>query len=99
MEISINTAISSSIWHKRMGHPSKVIMEYLPFVCNKKDCDVNCDSCRMEKQTRFPFSTSTSCTKEIFELIHVDIWGPYKVESLTGARYFITLVDGHSRCT
>lgn len=33
----------------------------------------------------------------IFELIHVDIWGPYQTPSHSGARYFLTIVDDYSR--
>lgn len=35
----------------------------------------------------------------IFELILVDIWGPYRQPSLTGASYFLTIVDDFSRST
>ena len=34
-----------------------------------------------------------------FELIHVDLWGPYKSPALNGAHYFFTIVDDFSRCT
>lgn len=36
---------------------------------------------------------------EIFALIHCDIWGPFKVPSSQGHRYFVTIVDDHSRYT
>ena len=32
-------------------------------------------------------------------MIHVDIWGGYKVASISGARYFLTIVDDFTRCT
>ncbi|GAA0162877.1 transmembrane signal receptor [Lithospermum erythrorhizon] len=32
-----------------------------------------------------------------FELIHCDLWGPYRTPSSCGAKYFLTLVDDHSR--
>ncbi|GJZ10789.1 retrovirus-related pol polyprotein from transposon TNT 1-94, partial [Tanacetum coccineum] len=34
-----------------------------------------------------------------FELIHVDLRGPYKAPALNGAHYFFTIVDDFSRCT
>ena len=34
-----------------------------------------------------------------FDLVHADIWGPYSTPSLNGSRYFLALVDDHSRCT
>ncbi|XP_074297866.1 uncharacterized protein LOC141628658 [Silene latifolia] len=36
---------------------------------------------------------------EIFDLVHVDIWGPYRKETRTKHKYFLTLVDDHSRAT
>ena len=36
-------------------------------------------------------------TKDCFSLIHVDVWGPYRVPSSCGAVYFLTIVDDFSR--
>ena len=33
----------------------------------------------------------------IFELIHCDLWGPYRTVSSCGASYFLTIVDDFSR--
>lgn len=35
---------------------------------------------------------STSTSKHHFELFHVNIWGPYKTPTLSGAKYFLTVV-------
>lgn len=32
-----------------------------------------------------------------FDLIHVHMWGPYRIPTHTGHRYFLTIVDDHSR--
>nr|GLL29188.1 uncharacterized protein LOC109170740 [Ipomoea trifida] len=32
-----------------------------------------------------------------FDLLHVDIWGPYKVATIHGHHYFLTILDDHSR--
>ena len=32
-----------------------------------------------------------------FDLIHIDLWGPYRVPYLCGAVYFPTIVDDYSR--
>ena len=34
---------------------------------------------------------------KVFHLIHVDIWGPYRVETRGKHRYFLTIVDDCSR--
>nr|GMD52674.1 uncharacterized protein LOC109178736 [Ipomoea batatas] len=32
-----------------------------------------------------------------FDLLHMDIWGPYKVATTHGYHYFLTILDDHSR--
>lgn len=44
-----------------------------------------CDACMRGKQTRDSFIVSSSRAVEPFELIHCDIWGPYRVMSTCGA--------------
>ena len=34
-----------------------------------------------------------------FELLHLDIWGPFHTLSIEGYKYFLTIVDDHSRFT
>ena len=56
-----------------------------------------CDVCLRAKQTRSPFPTSINKTTRVFELVHSDLWGPYRSVSHSGARYFLTIVDDYSR--
>ena len=58
-----------------------------------------CDTCSVAKHHRQPFLPSESVTNHIFDLIHVDLWGPYRVKNITGASYFLTIVDDFSRAT
>jgi hypothetical protein len=58
-----------------------------------------CDICALSKQCCLPFSASSISSIRPFELIHCDIWGPYKIHSLSGAKYFLTIVDDYSRFT
>jgi hypothetical protein len=36
---------------------------------------------------------------QIVELVHSDIYGPFKVQSLGGVKYFDTFMDNYSRNT
>jgi len=54
---------------------------HFPFKQNN-DCTVYA----LAKQTRLPFSTSSISSDKPFELIHCDIWGSFKVSSLSGAK-------------
>ncbi|KAL5553960.1 hypothetical protein UlMin_041361 [Ulmus minor] len=92
---------SPNLWHQRLGHPSNpplhLLSKSMPEIFfNSHDF---CDVCPLAKQTRLPFSKSIVCTSAPFDLIHCDIWGPHKIYSFSGARYFLTIVDDFSRYT
>ncbi|XP_071704621.1 uncharacterized protein [Rutidosis leptorrhynchoides] len=44
------------------------------------------DECVNAKQTREPFPLSEHKTKGVGELMHLDVWGPYKIKSKEGFR-------------
>ena len=56
-----------------------------------------CDICNFAKHRKLPYSSSTSIASSNFELLHFDIWGPIAKVSIYGHRYFLTIVDDHSR--
>ncbi|KAJ9567088.1 hypothetical protein OSB04_003054 [Centaurea solstitialis] len=88
------------LWHRRMGHPSDRLVKLVPALRSstfRKSLNKACDVCPQAKQTRESFPNSDSKSSRIFELIHCDLWGPYKIPSSGGAHYFLTLVDDFSR--
>ncbi|KAM2714488.1 hypothetical protein EV2_044230 [Malus domestica] len=98
---SIVASSSSQLWHQRLGHLSNTTLRHLSTcIKNLNFCSIDdCLICPLAKQTRAPFPLSSITTKAPFELIHVDIWGGYHVPTITGAQYFLTIVDDFSRCT
>lgn len=68
-----------------------------------KDCDEtvwrSCEICGKVRQTRLAFHLSNITSQKPFELIHVDLWGPYHTPSFNGIKYFITIVVDFSRST
>ncbi|KAL2232264.1 UNVERIFIED_CONTAM: Retrovirus-related Pol polyprotein from transposon RE1 [Sesamum indicum] len=89
-----------SLWHQRLGHCSRDVMKHIDSLhIPAPHKDHICSICPLAKQTRLPFSISNSCTHSCFDLIHVDIWGPYKQATLSGAHYMLTIVDDFSRAT
>ncbi|GJV62363.1 putative RNA-directed DNA polymerase [Tanacetum coccineum] len=64
---------------------------------DKKDHDVFCETCQRAKQTREPFPLSDHTSKFWGDLVHLDLWGPYKVSSSEGFRYFLTVVNDFTR--
>lgn len=93
---------SMKIWHHRLGHMPLSKMKQLKFLhdsINTFNSSFICDVCPQARQHRLPFPHSQINTNSIFELIHVDIWGPYHTLTHQGYRYFLTIVDDYSRAT
>jgi hypothetical protein len=86
----------------RFGHSSfeklNDINKVFPFVSVQKT-SLPCDICFYAKQKRLPFSLSKSISANIFDLVHMDIWGPLSIPSISGFKYFLTIVDDKSRFT
>ena len=85
--------------HNRLGHPNiSKLQKMVP--CFSSLSSIECESCQFGKHTRVSFlKRLDQRTKSPFELVHTDIWGPSRVESTLGFRYFVTSIDDYSRCT
>ncbi|WZZ71964.1 hypothetical protein YC2023_083334 [Brassica napus] len=100
---SVHTTVleESLLWHRRLGHPSSHITGKVPTVpslySTADHLIKTCSICFRAKQTRLSFSDSFHNANEIFELIHYDLWGPYRTTALCGSRYFLTIIDDHLR--
>ena len=92
------------LWHSRYGHlnfkslhqlGSKCMVSRIPIIAvPRKIWEV----CVAGKQTRNSFQSQLSTrSKDVLEVVHSDVCGPFKSLSLAGNRYFITFVDEFSR--
>ena len=99
--ISRVNRVTSILWHQRLGHPSIQPLKHLSRSSLGISCELKrfCKVCHLAKQTRLPFGHSSIKTKAHFDLIHCDIWGAFRVPSISGAHYFLTIVDDFSRHT
>ncbi|GKC32899.1 ribonuclease H-like domain-containing protein, partial [Tanacetum coccineum] len=91
---------SKTLWHQRLGHPANQVLDVLKSTLNLDSHSIYdhlCDTCNKAKQTREPFPLSNHKKTKIGELVHHDVWGPYKITSRDGFRYFLTIVDDFSR--
>ena len=90
----------TTLWHMRLGHAP---MNKLSCIGGLKGFDnkktETCIVCPLAKFTKVPFSLSTSRAQMAFEMIYIDTWGPYRVNSKNHQRYFLTVVDDHTRMT
>ncbi|GKA58544.1 putative RNA-directed DNA polymerase, partial [Tanacetum coccineum] len=92
--------LSKCIWHNRLGHPSDQVLDILRHKLNfETNTKIDlCEVCHKAKQTREPFPISEHKTKSLGDLVHLDVWGPYKVQSREGYKYLLTIVDDYTRC-
>lgn len=96
--VSVSCFVSYQLWHSRLGHPAYPVLNVLKERLNiGSETSSPCEICHKAKQSRTKFGLSEHKSKEIGELVHLDIWGPYKVNSRDGFTYFLTVVDDFSR--
>lgn len=89
------------LWHNRLGHVPLAKLKELSlfsFKCTELNID-SCLVCVISKQENLTFPINDTMTKNLFDLIHVDVWGPYKHTTYDGHKYFITIIDDHTRHT
>lgn len=55
--------------------------------------------CSLSKQSRLSFPLSNTTTSCYFHTLHANVLGLYRVPTHDGKRYFLTMVDDHSRYT
>lgn len=89
------------LWNNRLGHVPLAKLKELSLISSKcNEMNINsCLVCAKANQHKLPFPISDTISKNPFDLIHVDIWGPYKHATYDGFKYFITIIDDHSRHT
>src|ERR1044071_7844465 len=77
---------------------TKELVRGLPQI-NKERAEL-CSHCVMGKQVRSSFKSKNQVsTSKPLELIHMDVCGPMRVQSIGGSKYILVLVDDYSRFT
>ncbi|KAG8501509.1 hypothetical protein CXB51_003806 [Gossypium anomalum] len=94
----------TKLWHQRLGNANfksmarmvskEMVENFTKIVQNEEVCEV----CQMGKQARLPFPTNTIWrASSKLELVHTDVCGRMRTESLSGNRYFILFIDDCTR--
>ncbi|XP_019237780.1 PREDICTED: uncharacterized protein LOC109217935 [Nicotiana attenuata] len=88
-------------WHHRPGHVPFAQMKNIPSISSSLPAKQSfiCPICPLARQPRLSFPNNSTHSTALFQLIHVDTWGPYHTQSYSGPRYFLTIVDDYSRET
>ena len=76
--------------HHQLGHTSyDHTLQHLAFCQDVTLPSPVCHVCPLAKHSRLPHPFSKIHTTHCFELLHIDIWGLYKIPSLIGAHFFL----------
>lgn len=70
-------AVSLPTWHRCLGHPGSSVLRFLHsrnFISSNSNKIPTCHACQVGKHCRLPFTSSTTKTSHVFELIHSDLW-------------------------
>ena len=89
------------LWHYRLDHPSFLYHEKLfPSLFNNKSPKFfQCEICQLSKHVRNSYPTQSYKLSHPFSMIHSDVWGPSRINNITGSRWFVSFVDNHTRIT
>ncbi|GJX38839.1 retrotransposon protein, putative, ty1-copia subclass [Tanacetum coccineum] len=92
---------STLLWHCHLGHISKKQIDKLQHdgLLNSTGLESfdKCVSCLSGKMARKPYSHQVERAKDLLELIHTDVCGPFRTVSRQGASYFVTFTNDFSR--
>ncbi|KAL2226424.1 UNVERIFIED_CONTAM: hypothetical protein Sindi_2001100 [Sesamum indicum] len=86
-----------NLWHYRLGHTSIDVLRQMRLCKHNTMNKIACETCALAKQHRMPFPDSENKAQSIFELIHIDVWGPYRNHSINSYEDMLTIVDDFSR--
>ncbi len=94
----------NELWHRRMGHLHHGALRILRKTVTRvpdlsTERDNVCRGCVLGKYAKATFPRSKNRAKSVLGLIHWDICRQMSTKSLSGAKYFITFIDDHSRKT
>lgn len=90
---------STTCWHNRLGHPnsslcSSIIHSFqLPIYSDSSRKQLSCISCYINKSQQLPFRETSLVSSSCLEFIYADVWGPTRMVSIDGYRYYLILVD------
>ena len=91
-------------WHRMLGH---VNFKYLNIlgkeqlvtgIPNEFEKEFfKCTVCIESKVHNLPFKNNRTEARQIMEIIHTDVCGPFKTTGFNGEKYFISFIDDYSK--
>lgn len=93
------------LWHGRLGHVEKGVIKNMADQALVSEInlgrkpsipEVGCEPCVEGKPTRSIMKSRTVKPIKPGEVTHSDVCGPFPIQSIGGARYFVTFIYAHS---
>lgn len=100
----LGQANTTQLWHKGIGHinfeslakiSTKEAVRYMPRIY--KLSNNICSSYQKVKQIKTSFKAKEHHFGKSLELIHVDLCGPTRTQSINSHKYFMLIIDDYSR--
>nr|GEV00213.1 putative ribonuclease H-like domain-containing protein [Tanacetum cinerariifolium] len=101
------SSTKSWLWHQRLSHINfdtindlarNDLVSGLPkFKYNKEHLCPSCEQGKSKRASHPPKSVSNS--RQRLHLLHIDLCGPMRIDSINGKRYVLVIVDDYSRYT
>ncbi|GJT13642.1 retrovirus-related pol polyprotein from transposon TNT 1-94 [Tanacetum coccineum] len=101
------TSTKSWLWHQHLSHlnfdtindldKNDLVTGLLKFKYHKEHLCPSCEQGKSKKASHPPKPVPNS--KQRLHLLHMDLCGPIRVESINGKRYVLVIVDDYSRYT
>ncbi|GJZ98606.1 retrovirus-related pol polyprotein from transposon TNT 1-94 [Tanacetum coccineum] len=99
--------LCSWLWHERLSHlnfdtindlaKNDIVTGLLKFKYHKEYLCPSCEQGKSKRASHPPKPVLNS--KQRLHLLHMDLCGPMRVESINGKRYILMIVDDYSRYT
>ncbi|KAM8718685.1 hypothetical protein ACLKA7_001404 [Drosophila subpalustris] len=94
-----------NLWHYRMGHVNERDLMSMAKSGKVHGLNINagtrmsqCEVCISEKQAASSYKSATEKrTSDLLEIVHSDVCGPMRTNSISGRKYFVTFIDDFSR--
>ena len=101
----IGVVADIKIWHKRIGHVNVQRLKSMQnqnIVTSIPKLKVDgmqgvCELCQLGKQSKHTSPHEKHVSKNVIDVIHSNVWGRAKTTSMGGCRYYVTLIDDHTR--
>lgn len=91
-------------WHRLLGH---VNFKYLDILSKNQLLNgipseiesefMKCKTCIENKMSNTPFENNRNRAKDILEIIHTDVCGPFQTIGFQGEKYFVSFIDDYSK--